>query len=316
MTRGVRARVLLALLLVSSPVLAADPPAAAPQLIELRIDGAQGWADATAEAARNAAQCAQTPAGCARQAPAPRSLVEDRMSCGGGTSVFGWRKAEDLTDGVAKVRELTDRATRREVFACADGTSCLGLFFTTGGRDGAAGITTVSVCRLRVIAGQQGAPTACEEAAKTQPGQAALVKALVGQGMTACSMGMPDFDVVFTGSAADADAVRRLVQEVLQSAPFNLAVAKFGDSLMGTRTQLASLVMTGWREWVTVRADVESRAGRVGVTLSTTLLVSKQASASREAWSPPETALESRYLNALRQALQRRGGSIELGRGR
>jgi hypothetical protein len=129
-------------------------------------------------------------------------------------------------------------------------------------------------------------------------------------------MGLRDFDAMFKGRAGDILSVRKLVGEVLRAKPFNLTVMEDGKAIVGTRAHVASEVLAGWREWITVRVDLDISGDDAGTSIFTTMLVSKQATTSREAWTPPSEPQEAAYLLALQNAFRDRGGVLSTGVGR
>ena len=270
--------------------------------------------EAAAEASAHAAGCARPGAGCSARAPTLREIATG-PSCSDHVPVIAWRRASDLSDSNAWTSKLSLLADSREPFDCSWST-CSMVLRTNAMHERESGVSTLSICRVQLVRGVSGAPEWCQEASKMRGSAAHLVRAQVGNSFISCSMGLRDFDAVFQGRGSDLDSVRRVVMEVLAAKPFNLAVMEDRGAVVGTRTQLASDVLRGWREWVTVRVDVDARDRDAGASIFTTLLVGKQAAAEREAWTPPSEAQEAAYVLALRNELQRRGAMLTTGVGR
>ena len=165
---------------------------------------------------------------------------------------------------------------------------------------------------MTLVSNYVGAPTNCHEVLKYKDSTAIFAQARVGENRIFCSMGTRDFDATFIGSARELGAVRVKVKGILQSPPFNLQVAEQRGDIVGVRRYLSSGVLAGWREWTTVRVQLEVGQRSIGTTISTTLLVSKQASADREAWSPASEPQEEVYLSRLRHQFARSGGTVVL----
>lgn len=280
--------------------------------VELAPPWGTTLAEAMAEAEVQAAACARLGFRCNTKAPAPNELVAGRSTCSGEVPVMAWRRAKELSDSTARAASLALLAGSSEPFDCT-GNACSMVLRTRTPQEKQSGVSTLSVCRVQVVKGVAGAPAPCEEALKEHASGGLLVRAQVGNSFISCSMGLRDFDAVFHGRGSDLSGVRRMLMEVLAAKPFNLAVMEDRGGVVGTRTQLASEVLKGWREWVTVRVDVDARESDAGTSISTTLLVGKQAAAEREAWTPPSESQEAAYLLALRNELQRRGALLTTG---
>ena len=293
----------------------AAPVVLAPEAVEMNSEHGSTYADARLEAARLSKACRAPGNACDAAALKASALVPQVAVCGDRDDSAVWRLAQELSDGGSQSERLQRLALSREVFDCC-GPACLAVLPTTWPSDARRDLSTLSVCRVLVVGDVAGPPNGCREALKKAKGAATLLRGKAGNAITSCSMGLRDFDAVFRGRAGDVAAVRKLVGEVLHAKPFQLAVMEDGDAIVGTRAHLASDVMRGWREWVTVRVEVDVRKEDVGTSIFTTMLVSKQATASRDAWSPPSEPQEATYIAALRDALLRRGGALSTGVGR
>jgi hypothetical protein len=302
------------LVFVSGYVLAA-PADFGTRDVELVNNWGDTIADAAAEAQKQDQACGPSGNDCRPTLPSPRQLVPASNACGSAAPVLVWRHAGDLGDAQGYVADLQHRATARELFDCDDRT-CLVVVPTSSPRPSEKGVTTLSICIVAMVQGVPGPPSRCQEVFKQHLSTGMLLRGQMGNSLTECSMGLRDFDAVFTGRAGEVAAVRTLVGEVLNAHPFNLTVMEDGHALVGTRAHAASELLTGWREWITVRVDVDTRGADAGTTISTTMLVSKQATTSRDAWTPPSEPQEETYLTALREAFKGRGGVLSIGVGR
>ena len=278
----------------------------------LEVRSGSMLADTIAEAKAQPTLCAQPLVRCSARAQTENEAAPAATACSGARPVMAWRRADELSNGDARMADLVRLASAGERFRCA-GSSCLLVVPTTVPNEPASGVSTLSVCRVQVVNGVVGAPMRCDEASRERAGGIRLLRAQVGDSYLGCSMGLPDFDAVFRGRGADLAGVRRLVTEVLAGKPFNLSVMEDRGAIVGTRKQLASEVLSGWREWVTVRVDIDARNADAGTTITSTLLVGKRAAAEREAWTAALESQESAYLLALRSALQQRGADLSTG---
>jgi hypothetical protein len=300
------------LLLAVGPARAAPPILLSTEEVVLLDEWGSRLADARAEARLHSEGCRKPDSSCVPKPLAPRELVPASEPCSGVSRVMGWRYAEELGGATREAAELRQHAATRELFDCS-GTACLVVVHTTTPLEKEKDVQTLSICSVQVVRGVPGAPSRCQEALKLQPGSSLLLRGEIGSAHVSCSMGMRDFDAVFGGRAADMGAVRQLVGDVLRAKPFNLNVMEEGEALVGTRQQLPSDVLDGWREWVTVRVDINARGTDVGTSIITWMLVSKQATGRRDAWTPPTEPQEAAYVQALRSAFERRGGVLGTG---
>lgn len=247
----------------------------------------------------------------------PRQLMPVSTSCGSTLVTPAWRHARELKDADRYVADLQRRAAARELSDC-EGSHCLVVVRTVlpGGKETESGVSSLSVCRVDLVQSVSSPPVVCSEALKQHPRGGLLLRAALGNTTNMCSMGLRDFDAVFSGRASDVAAVRKLVGDVLRAKPFNLTVMEEGSALVGTRAHVASELLAGWREWTTVRVDVDARGADAGAIISTLVLVSKQATTSREAWTPASEPQDAAYVTALRKAFESRGASLTTGVGR
>jgi hypothetical protein len=281
-----------------------------PTKVELVADWGDTFINATAEAQLRAQTC-QAPGNRCQPTPLSLRRIASEHGCGASVEV-GWRRAGDLKDADRYVAELQRLAATRELFDCS-GSVCLAVVPTILQDERQSDVDTFSVCEVEVVQGVSGPPSRCQEALKQQKRTGVLLRGNVGSLISLCSMGLRDFDAVFKNKADNLSSVRKLVDEVLRAKPFNLTVMEDGDALIGTRAHLASEVLAGWREWVTVRVEIRSYGADASATIYTNMLVSKQATTSREAWSPPSEPQEAAYLLTLRNEFQRRGGLLRTG---
>lgn len=302
---------LLFVILCISPAFA-DPLFISTKDIELASPWGATLVDAIAEAKLQAETCAKFPKECSSDPLSPRQLVPESEPCGSQSNLAAWRHANELTNGQNYVAYLQRLTRARKIFDCID-SRCLVLINTSTPDERENSVKTVSVCQVQMVNGVPGAPSRCQEALKEHARSGSLIRGQVGHFFTSCSMGLRDFDAIFVDRAHEVALVRKLVGEVLRAKPFNLAVMEDGKALVGTRAQLASDVLTGWREWVTVRVDIDTRGNDAGTTIFTTMLVSKQASSNREAWTPPSESQEATYILTLRNAFERGGATLSTG---
>jgi hypothetical protein len=246
---------------------------------------------------------------CSERPVALREAVRPANECGAITPTLSWKSTADLRDGLAYAAEVQRYAATRQLFGCT-GHNCLVVVGVTAKREHDQAVKTLAVCSVETIDGTPGPPTRCEEVLKRQPQQGMFLRVKMGLTSTQCSMGLRDFDAVFKGRAQEIVSVRNDVGGVLRARPFNLSVIEDQGALVGTRAQAASEVLPGWREWVTLRVELTVRGVDVGASIFSTMLVSKQASADREAWTPPSEPLEESYLLALRRKLEQRGAVL------
>jgi hypothetical protein len=298
--------------------LVAGTVAAPATLGDANVELTNAWghtlAEATAEAQLYSGTCKSPGSSCRPLALSPSELVSALDACSGGVPTLGWRRADELKGAERFAAGLRRDAAARALLDCR-GPTCLTVLPTTTPREKEQGVSTLSVCSVKLVVGMPGPPSRCQEALKQNARSGLLIRGQVGQPFNSCSMGLRDFDAVFKNRGADVASVRKLVGEVLRAKPFNLTVMEDRNALVGIRAHLPSDVMIGWREWVTVRVEIDTRGTDAGTTIYTTMLVSKQASANREAWTPPSEPQEGAYLRALRDELQRRGGVLVAGIG-
>lgn len=218
------------------------------------------FAEAEAQVLDSEQACRAPSSACGTTAMPPRQLMPVSASCGSTLATPGWRRARDLNDADRYIAKLQSRATARELFDC-EGSSCLVVVPTvpSDGKEKEGGASTLSVCSVQVVKSVPSPPIVCAEALKQHPRSGVLLRVALGNSSNMCSMGLRDFDAVFKGRAGDVAAVRKLVGEVLRAKPFNLTVMEEGSALVGTRAHVASELLPGWREWTTVRVDVDAR---------------------------------------------------------
>jgi hypothetical protein len=273
---------------------------------------------ALAESKRNRALC-QGPfkSQCAISAPTFDQVMYQRPGdCKGflgGNLGFGWRNQNDLTGGRRFVERVEELASSRRVFECS-GRTCLVVVPTVPPEETDTNAKHFSLCQVTAVGHNYGPPTLCQELLFSD-NSTTLIAAVTGLVFHACMMGVRDFDAVFKNRGRDLTGIRSLVENVLKGKPFNLVVAEEGEDVLGTRAFLPSEVISGWREWVTVRVGIEASRKDAGITIATTILVSKQNSPDRESWTAPSDQQEASYVAALRDAFVKRGGVLTIGRG-
>jgi hypothetical protein len=294
----------------------AGPAALGSEEVELINPWGDTLADASTQAQSYAQNCRKPDNACRPTPLSQNQLVPPFDGCSNNvTPIIAWRQADDLKDVDRFVADLERQSATHDLFDCS-GTTCLVVVPTIAIGEKESGVSTLSVCRVQIVLGVPGPPSRCQEVLKRAKRGGVLLRGQVGESFTGCRIGLRDFDAVFEGGASDLRSVRNLVGEALRASPFDLSVMEDGNAVVGTRAQMPSAILAGWREWVTVRAEIDARGSDAGTAIITTILVSKQATAGREAWTPASEPQEEAYLRALRNEFQRRGGVLSTGVGR
>ena len=277
-------------------------------LLELEW-GATTMASATMESANSSAMCRRSDRQCAPGAPSLTQLAYEGPGCSQ-KHAFSWRLANELSDGVSFIKRVKTLADSRKLSDCS-GKRCLVVVPTISTKvpESEPGVETLSVCKVELVTARSGPPNSCQEIVKLGKGRQ-LVKSITANAMVGCSMGMRDFDAVFSSLANDSERIRKTVESILSASPFNLSVEREGDAVLGTTSFASSSVLKGWREWIVVRVDLKTRGDTVGATIATNILVSKQNTTSRESWTPSSDQQEATYLSALKKAFEKQGGNI------
>ncbi len=306
MRRATKALTISAILL-SSTICADDRLADQVERVEVRGGGTTSLLSALAQ---GTSQC---PGGdgvkCPPTLPTPAQAVRETLSCRGGSLVLGWHEQRSVPTADAFVEQLQGLARSKAIFDCT-GSACLTIL-PTYTRPEKANVQTLSACEVSLIAGVVGPPERCQPLVRKE-GSTNLVRIVARIGSIACMMGMKDIDAIFASPPQDSSSVAVLVRDILASKPFGLTVLQEERAVLGTRAFLPSELFPDWREWVTVRVDIRQPMKDLGVPVSitTTILVSRQNTTDRGSWTAPSEQQESVYIGALRGRFVERGAVL------
>jgi hypothetical protein len=166
-------------------------------------------------------------------------------------------------------------------------------------------------CYVTKTSAGLGAPKYCHLIAVRENG-VWFLNSIVDWNHTSAHVGRRDFDIAIEGKLAKAHDIYKILMSALASQPLNLSVEQQSNGdVVGVASYRSSKVLKDWREVVTIRLQVEGKAGKPDGTVRdrkstmyiyviSTLYVNRQNSSKPSDWSLPTQVQESLWMSAVR----------------
>lgn len=198
-----------------------------------------------------------------------------------------------------------------KLFDC-EGPDCLTIVSTLNPEKGEK---ILALCPISNVKGVIGAPENCTEIVVLTHGKPWIL-AIVRSYMIQMALGLPDFDIkIYSKPALRTDSVFGVIQDSLTAPPLMLFTERHSPrTLIALASHRASPLLVGWREWVTVRIDLDyfryEEPPYLGMTVSTTIYVNRQNTDRPSDWTLPSAQQQNMYVEEIRNKLTPRLSSL------
>lgn len=151
-------------------------------------------------------------------------------------------------------------------------------------------------------------PQQCEQIAIITE-SATSVLGVTGNGTGLPSRGEPDYSIqIFTekGKLPTNTEILQSIEKQMLEGDLSLQSEVYnGSKLVGTAKGRSSLVLDGWREWIVITVDVNQVKEKkfVGLTVTSTLYVNKQATADNKDWTMANDLQEDKYKEVIKDEI-------------
>lgn len=249
----------------------------------------------------------------------PEQLIRDRATCSTSGKEYSLAPAKAVPSFTKAMLSHWYAAANQGDLSSCQGPYCITIVRNTAPKHSnkQAVMDSLSSCAIANINGKTGAPENCETifaATKTSK----YVQAIVGEGQDECNaaIGRPDFNLIIEGvpKRKRTDVLTYIIDR-LQAVPLNLTANMFPHFVFGVSDRRLSPILSGYRERVTVRVDVDdiNSAGELileGMMISTDLLVNRQNTDQPSEWHAPSEQQQETYVSAIRATLKQKIDNI------
>jgi hypothetical protein len=232
--------------------------------------------------------------------PFPLALPENDVE----DSLTSWVPVSSTINGVASLREWQRTADEGEgqTSKCTSREPCKVIVHTVD--------SGLASCYVEILQhGALSAPNGCSMIAVSHRGTdylEAVVGIRGGFVPPPTSEGRVDFGagsaIVFASSKPEMAArVKEALVGALMAPPLKLSseIEPSGD-VLGTASRRRSDILSGWREFVTIRLQVREAPSKINIDVISTLYVNRQNTTSSADWSMPSKEQTDAWVDAVK----------------
>lgn len=214
-------------------------------------------------------------------------------------SFDGWLQLTDeILDADESIRQWEAAANNGDYLECRE-SDCLSVVSTRNPQG-------LALCSTSVAGTVSGAPEHCRQVYVVSA-DARWIRVVIGALLPAPPVGAGGRkDLEFKLVDVEESVVPTLRKEIKLSfsqKPLRLSFnSSESTSVTGVVDGLASEVLRGWREQMTVRVDIYKKDSNVKVVVSSTVYLNRQNTESSEDWHQPTILQTAQYVEAMKNS--------------